>query len=227
MKADKSARRPVGRPRANGKPPLSREAVFATATRLIAQHGYAGTSLRMIAQALDAQAPSITQLFKTKDNLLNELVQRLAKVSLDFHEQLSHERLAADVRLYKMLFEETRAIASAHHDIASIFYLPELRKPQFKAAQQERASMIGWYRQTLDQGVQDNLFVSTNMALSAEQVFQLTETGIIALEPALLGEPQAQAKATADFVLRGLLRRPARLSVIEKKARGCRLTMVD
>lgn len=180
----------------------------------------------MIAEELGAQAPSITQLFKTKENLLNQLVRRLSKVSLDFHELLSHEHLDADVCLYKMLYEETKAISNAHHDIASIYYLPELRKPEFKDAQGQRARMIGWYRQTLDRGIADGLFTSVNTILSAEQVFQLTETGIIALHSAQLGTPDQQAKATADFVLRGLLLRPSRLAVIEKKSRQCKLTMV-
>lgn len=223
----KPQKRPVGRPRADGKPPVSREAVFFVATRLIAEHGFAGTSLRMIAQELGAQAPSITQLFKTKNNLLIELVQKLSRVSLDFHQLLAQEALPADVRLYKMLYEETRAISSADHDIASIYYLPELRKPEFSDAQEQRSKMLQFYQNTIQEGLEQQLFVADNIELLAEQMFQLTETGIIALQPSRLGTPDQQAQATADFVLRGLLARSSRLAAIRKKAGLCALRMVN
>ena len=218
-------KRPVGRPRADGKPQLSREAVFAVAPGLIAEHGYEGTSLRMIAQALGAQAPSIAQLFKSKENLLNELVVWLAKISLDFHARLAHEQLSADVRLYKMIYEETKALSEANHDIAAIFYLPELRKPKFSQAQKQRASMLRWYQRTIDEGIAEGHFATTNAYLSAEQVFQLTETGIIALRPKGLGSATRQAHATADFILRGLLVKPSRLPSIKEQSQRCSLTM--
>ena len=78
MNTTTTKKRPVGRPRADGKAPLTREAVFAVAAKLIATHGYVGTSLRMIAEPLDARAPSISRMFGSKRHLLIELVKSLS-----------------------------------------------------------------------------------------------------------------------------------------------------
>lgn len=57
-----------------------------------------------------------------------------------------------------------------------------------------------------------------NEELRAEQVFQLTETAIIALNPTQFGSVEQQAKSTADFVMLGLLVNPKRLPEIMKQA---------
>ncbi len=216
-------KRPVGRPRADGKPQVSRSAIFIVATRLIAKYGYSGTSLRMIADELDIQAPSILNLFKTKERLLIELIKFLSQFSLDFYASLATENLDADVCLYKMIYEEVKAVSGANRDAASIFYLPELRLPDFKEAQQQREKMIEHYKAQLVIGVKSHLFVTMNEDLRAEQIFQLTETAIIAIAPQKLGSLKQQATATAEFVMQGVLVNPQRLEEIARRAKACKL----
>ena len=50
----RTGKRPVGRPRADGWPHITRQEVFDAAIGLIARYGYSGTSLRMIADELKA-----------------------------------------------------------------------------------------------------------------------------------------------------------------------------
>ncbi len=72
--------------------------------------------------------------------------------------------------------------------------------------------MINAYAKQLKAGIESGIFRDFNVALMAEQVFQLTETAIVALEPGKLGSPNEQAASTAEFVMRSLLLKPARLS---------------
>ncbi|MFT7128958.1 MAG: AcrR family transcriptional regulator [Gammaproteobacteria bacterium] len=211
-------KRPVGRPRADGKPQVSRGSIFIAATGLIAKYGYAGTSLRMIADELDIQAPSILNLFKSKERLLIELMAFLSQFSLEFYEALNREKVEADIFLYKTVYEEVKAVSGANRDVTAIFYLPELRLPAFKEAQEHRAKMIRHYKSQLSIGVEKGLFCPMNEELRAEQVFQLTETAIIALNPTQFGSVEQQAKSTADFVMLGLLVNPKRLPEIMKQA---------
>ena len=220
------AKRPVGRPRADGRPPITREAVFEVTARLIASHGYAGTSLRMIAAELGASAPSISQMFGAKHQLLNELVRTMAGVSIAFHEKLASMELQPEVRLYKMVFEEVLAVSSANESMISLFYLPELRQNEFSAAQQARDDMMGFYRETLTRGISSGVFREVNPAIATEQVFQLTETAIIARSPRKLGAPASMAADTAELVLRALLDRPSRLPRIAASARRVNLQML-
>lgn len=197
-------RRPVGRPRGDGKPHLTRQRVFETCTKLIAQHGFAGTSIRMMATALDASPASLFNLFGSKDGLLNQLIAYAAQGSLAFHQAIRAVKAAPEALLYKSIFEEVIVVASADQDFAGIFYLPELRKPEFEAAQAIRARMVAHYADLLAQCVQTGRIETDNVALVAEQVFQLTETSILAPQLSDAMSPEQQAAATADFCLRGL-----------------------
>lgn len=217
--------RPVGRPRNDGKPPLERRQVLMAAGSLMTEHGYAGTSLRMIAENLGTSAPAIAQRFGTKAELLNELVIAMAAISIRFHEALKALETAPDVRLYKMVQAEVQALASADHAPISVFYLPELRRPEFKPAQDARSKMMSFYEEVIEQGIDTALFHSVPVKVAAEQVFQLTETVIIARDPSAMGTPVELAGQTADFALRGLLRKPARLSRVRQSASSIELAM--
>jgi len=226
MRADATRKRPVGRPRADGRPPLSRPAVFAAAATLIREHGYAGTSLRMIAEALGSSAPSLSQMFSSKQRLLVELVTHLAAVSIRFHEQLNALALPPAVQLHRMVREEVIAVGRANGSLMAIFYLPELRQPGFEEAQQARSRMIGFYREVIDAGVREGTFRRVNPYAAAEQIFQLTETFIVALEPATLGSPEQLAEETAGFVLRGLLAAPGAVEELATASAAVRLSMI-
>jgi AcrR family transcriptional regulator len=211
-------RRPVGRPRNDGKPHLTRRRVFEVCAKLIAEQGFAGTGIRTMAQALDASPASLFNLFGSKEGLLNELIAYAARPALEFYEQLGELNVAAPVGLYKSVFEEVLAVASADQDHVALFYLPELRQPQFKAAQQVRAAMVEHYRVLIAGGIAQGSFVTVDAMLAAEQVFQLTETSIIAGAATVKLSPEVQAVSTANFCLRALLADTGALAGIQAQA---------
>ncbi len=222
----KKPKRPVGRPRADGKPQLTKEAVFFVAAKHIARDGYAGTSIRKIAAELKAAPASVFNLFPTKDALLNELLGFAAAPSMVFYEELNKLNLPPEVALFKSVMEEATAVASADRDFPAIFYLPELAKPGFEPAQATRASMVAHYRGLIDAGQEAGTFQCEHPALSAEQMFQLTETSIIAQAVATETQPEMSARATARFCLRGVLADPSTLNGIEDAADQIALTFV-
>jgi len=222
----KKPKRPVGRPRADGRPQLTKEAVFLVAAKHIAKDGYAGASIRKIAAELKAAPASVFNLFPTKDVLLNELLSFAATPSMVFYDELARFNLPPAVALFKSIMEEVTAVASADRDFPAIFYLPELSKPGFEPAQETRAAMVAHYRALIEAGKQAGLFSVEIPALSAEQVFQLTETSIIAQQVAAVTPPAIAARATARFCLRGLLNDPAELAAIEQAADQVSLAFV-
>ncbi|MCR9279675.1 MAG: TetR/AcrR family transcriptional regulator [Pseudomonadaceae bacterium] len=210
------ARRPVGRPRRDGRPHLTRERVFDVCARLVAEHGFSGTGVRMIASALDASPASLFNLFGSKVELFNELIAFAAAPAIEFHESIRREDVPAAVALYKSVFEEAKAVAASDYEHTVMFYLPELRQPQFERAQAIRAAMVGHYSTLIKQGVSSGELHTNHSGLAAEQVFQLTETSIVA--PRLSVSPQRQARQAADFCLRGLLLAPEKLDAIREQA---------
>ena len=211
-------RRPVGRPRGDGKPHLTRQRVFEICTKLIAEHGFAGTSIRMMANALDASPASLFNLFGSKDGLLNELISYAAQASLSFYDELKRVDADPEVLLYKSICEEVIAVASADQDYVGIFYLPELRKPEFLSAQAVRTRMVAHYADLIEACLSKSTLQADQSQLAAEQVFQLTETSILA--PHLAGElpPEKQAKATADFCFRAMRCDEVELLLVRKAA---------
>lgn len=219
-------KRPVGRPRADGRPQLTKEAVFFVAAKHIAKDGYAGASIRKIAAELKAAPASVFNLFPTKDVLLNELLAFAASPSMAFYAELGKLNLPPAIALFKCIREEVIAVASADRDFPAIFYLPELAKPGFEPAQETRANMVAHYRSLIEAGVSVGTLLCDMPTLSAEQVFQLTETSIIAQQVAATTPPETAARATARFCLRGLLKDPGELDAIEYAADQVSLAFV-
>lgn len=213
-----AGRRPVGRPRGDGKPHLTRQAVFAASAQLIARHGYGGTSIRMIAAALEASPASLFHLFETKADLLNDMIAFAAGPSLAFYAMVRDLGAPPDVALYKSIYEEVRWVASADQAQASLFYLPELRQPDFAPAQQVRAGLVGHFSGLIEEGCALGLLTAAHPTLAAEQVFQLTETSILAPDIAADLSAEAQAAAAADLCLRGMLVETQRLDAIRAEA---------
>lgn len=211
-------RRPVGRPRGDGKPHLTRQRVFEICTKLIAEHGFAGTSIRMMATALDASPASLFNLFGSKDGLLNELISFAAQASLSFYDELKAIDAEPEVLLYKSIYEEVVAVASADQDYVGIFYLPELRKPEFASAQAVRTRMVAHYAGLIEDCLAKNTMKAIQSQLAAEQVFQLTETSILAPQLANELTPEEQAKETADFCFRALRCDEVKLQSVRKGA---------
>lgn len=227
-KTDENAKKahPVGRPRKNGKPHLTRELVFVASAKLIAENGFAGAGVRAIAAALDASPASLFHLFGSKDGLLNELIAFAAGPSIQFYANLEALDLPPAVAIFKGVFEEAQAVAQADRDHAALFYLPELRQPAFAPAQELRATMVAHYKRMIDAGVVSGVLISQFPALAAEQAFQLTETSILAGPAAGQIDPTEQALATARFFVRGILADPQELPDIERAARRVDLGII-
>jgi len=217
-KTKTSAKRPVGRPRADGRPQLARNTVLKTAAILIAEKGYSATSIRMIAETVGAVPASIFNLFPSKDALLNELIGFVSEPSFLFYQALNALELPIGVTLYKSVFEEVSAVTSADKHLPALFYLPELAKPEFAEAQHVREQLVAHYRNLIAAGCDTLEFQTDSVDLAAEQIFQLTETSIIANATTSTLSVDEQAQATARLCLRSLLTDPKQLNEIEKAA---------
>lgn len=218
-------KRPVGRPRSDGGQQLTRDKLLKATAKLIAANGYTGTSFRKIAAALDVTTASIFHLYPSKEALLNALIAYAAAPSLHFYDELKALKLPAPNVLYKSIFEEAIAVSSVDHDYVSIFYLPELRRPEFAEAQAVRAEMVTHYRKLVEQGQKQKAFVVSNAFWTAEQIFQLTETSILADDQSMKLSIVERARETARLCLRALLINPEQLNSIEASAKEISLNI--
>lgn len=198
-------KRPVGRPRADGQQHLTRDALLKTTAKLVAANGYTGTSIRMIAKELDVTTASIFNIYGSKDKLLNGLIAFAASHSFAFYEKLNAMSLPPEIALFKSILEEVKAVSSVDRDYVAIFYLPELRRPEFKESQAVRARMVAHYRTLIAKGVRNGKLKVDDPDWMAEQIFQLTETSIVAGPMTNSTSVENQAIQTARFCLKGIL----------------------
>ncbi len=214
----KQAKRPVGRPRSDGKPHLTRAALFQVTARLVASRGYAGTSLRAIAGELGVSPASIFNLYESKAALVNALVIAGLEPAVTFYERLNQSDAEPTVRLYRSLFEDTLAVRSVELAYSSLLYMPELALPEFTQARNYRARLVGHYLTLLEEGIAAGDFECSAPGLAAEQLLQVTETVILPGSEIRSLDPRGCARATAQFGLRAVLADVAQLPAIEVAA---------
>jgi len=107
------ARRP-GRP--EGQTNLS-EGILDAAEVLFAEQGYAGTTLRQVAEKLDANAAMIAYYFKNKDNLFREVFTRRGHaISDDRMKRLAALKARGDYDLRDLVAAFIEPAADLFHD---------------------------------------------------------------------------------------------------------------
>lgn len=215
--AKKQTKRPVGRPRADGRSHLTRQDVFRASAKLMSVFGFTGTSVRMIADELDCTTASIFNLFPTKKDLFDELISNTSAPAFEFQDRLRALRLAPSEALFKSLFEETLILNEAPVAFIAIYALPELRHPDFGHARKQRKKLVSHYENIIRAGIGDGEFTECDPHWMAEQMIQLVETCIMAGDQFSIASRKQRALETARFGLRGLLNDPDKLDQIEQK----------
>jgi len=134
-----------GRPRHTG--PLrpgatGREQILDAAAELFTTHGYARTSTRAIAEAVGIRQASLYHHFRTKDDVLEALLDGTVTPALPVAESLL-DGPAADVtqaaaRLHALALFDGRQLCGTRWNLGALYLLPELRTQRFVPFQAAR-----------------------------------------------------------------------------------------
>ncbi|WP_232524953.1 TetR/AcrR family transcriptional regulator [Nocardioides mangrovicus] len=140
----------VGRPRANPRDDDgldAREQILDAAAALFAEHGYAGTSTRAIAERVGIRQASLYYHVAGKDDLLLELLERSVRPSLDFVADLL--RLGAGERRYAALHAlaviDVGTLLATPHNIGTLYLTHEVQQPRFEPFHRHRAELRSAY----------------------------------------------------------------------------------
>lgn len=209
-------KRPVGRPRLDGRAQLTRDQLIDAAAKLMSQYGYSGTSIRMIAQELNVTTASVFNYYPSKRELFSVVMRTVSTPVFAFHKALAKLSLAPSEELFKTIVEDAMAVITAPHHLVALFYLPELRQAEFAKESAYRKRMAAHYRMLIEQGVSTGEFVAQDPIWMAEQTLQLTETNISANVKHSKQTARRRAVETARFCLRGLLVPEPEISRVEK-----------
>jgi len=208
--------RHVGRPRRDGRPPISRVQILKVAARLFAAEGYAGTSMRQICKELGVVPSSVFYQFGTKRSILEAIVAAGSESEFAYYAQLSATRARAAIQLYRIITADVSHIARIDQTLKKIIGLPELRNPRFKKLYRHRLRTLQHFTSLLQQGIDEGDFREMNTTIAGEVVVLLSELPAYAARS--LGKPDALAQELAYFVFSGLLRSGQRLAAIRNAA---------
>lgn len=215
---DKQQTPRMGRPRSDGRPPLTRQEVLDAARSSFARLGIAGTSIRSIAQQLGSHPASVFHHFPTKEHVI-------AAVATDiFGRQLPHMHAvlaigaAPDVALYKLVRDDAMFSAGGEGDQRRVFLLPEIRSAQFPQVREMWEAMAENYAGVLRDGIASGVFREVPARVTAEFLCTLPIVSIVSFSSERFGSDREIGRQVARFALRSLLAKPARLEAVEKQA---------
>jgi TetR/AcrR family transcriptional regulator, cholesterol catabolism regulator len=187
-----------------------KEQIYETASTLFSANGYRATSVRDIARELDLQGGSLYAHIASKEDVLWEIIARVAAAFDGAVRPIATSTDAASTRLRAMIHAHVQVVVG-HLNHATVFFqdwrhLGEVRRAEVLAL---RDAYEGLFRQTIADGVASGEFADRDARLSA--MFLLTAlNGIPAwYRPDGARTAHEIADAFADLIISGLIASPS------------------
>jgi TetR/AcrR family transcriptional regulator, cholesterol catabolism regulator len=183
-----------------------RQQLDEVASALFRERGYAATSVREIARALDLQGASLYTHMASKEDLLWSIVWRVAERFRTTVEPLAEGPGTPETRLRAMIAAHV-AIVAGEREHAAVFlhewrFLGSERKADMAA---RRDAYEARFRNVIEAGTRDGTFRQGDAAVTARALLS-SLNGIPAwYRPDGPLGPDALAHAYADLFLEGLL----------------------
>jgi AcrR family transcriptional regulator len=142
-----------GRPRSQqpSRPgATARDEILDAAAELFTTQGFATTSTRAIADAVGIRQSSLYHHFKTKDDILEDLLEGTVLSGLKFARAVAAlppaERPAGS-RLHAVALYDGTQLCSARWNLGVLYHLPEARSARFARFLADRQELRNLYRQ--------------------------------------------------------------------------------
>jgi AcrR family transcriptional regulator len=195
-----------------------RAQILDAAAELFVSQGLAATTTRQIADRVGIRQASLYYHFAGKDEILLELLTQSVRPSLQVAATLA-ARCAGDpaAGLYALALMDAATLASAPHNIATLYLLPEVQGEEYGSFHAERAELQAAYGRlgyAAGSGNPDESLTATLIMQLVESVVQLRRTGewrdgypheiaaaclrLVGLSPGRIARARAAARAIVD-----------------------------
>jgi AcrR family transcriptional regulator len=215
------ARRRVGRPRK--APTLGsddpREDLLRAAADLFATLGFAKATTRRIAEAAGLQQPSMFHYFRTKEDLLEALIDRMLEPQAKLGEMLDRLDAPPAVRLYVLVYADVLNICLAERNMGRLVRLPELNDARFRPVLERRRALRDRYRRLIETAASPaRLLTPADVDLTTRLVFGLVESIGNWYQASGQHSGERVARTTADSVIELLVDVRAEVSEVRERA---------
>lgn len=219
------ARTALGRPRVSGSSLTgrgTREDILVASAELFCTRGFAGTSTHAIAATAGIRQASLYHYFRSKQEILLELLLGTVKPSLDTAAALAASRKSSPVaRLWALCVSDVRLLSSGEQNVGALYLLPELEGDFFQPFHKLRLDLEDCYQGLMREcGIPEQEVVDSAMLVLAlvENVILLRRRSPEAVHPGraetigsaalrMLGIPEVEIDRARDdgvFILEEL-----------------------
>jgi AcrR family transcriptional regulator len=228
---ERGAARRTGRPRRRAQAPAdgdARDQILAAASRLFAERGVAGTTMAEIARQSGLQQPSLYYYFRSKGQLLDELVAEANRAPLELVARVRAEGGDVAVQLYRIIRSDVVALSGLPYDLNELHRLAGRDPDAFARYWDERRALADQLAKLVEAGVERGELREVDPRVTALTVLandEGTQNWLRSPGPARRAgatPPAASAHAVggflADLVVRGLLSAPRELERVRRAA---------
>jgi AcrR family transcriptional regulator len=144
----------------------SKADIITIAGDLFSERGYHGTSMRDLAKTLDLQGASLYSHVKSKEEMLCEIVNHVADEFLRRVKTISQEQ-SVEQRIAHLVQAHLSVIAN-ELPYVTVFYQEWkfLDAPLRNAIQERRDAYEAYFRETIEEGIQQGVFAVENAHLA-------------------------------------------------------------
>ena len=198
-----------GRPRSQqpSRPgATARDEILDAAAELFTTQGFATTSTRSIADAVGIRQSSLYHHFKTKDDILEDLLEGTVLAGLEFARAVAALPPAegeAASRLHAVALYDGTQLCSARWNLGILYHLPEARSGRFTRFLADRQELRNLYRE-LGAGLSPAVTAASWQSSPGDLAFRLVES-LINLRADGMATPESPLQAAdAGLILCGL-----------------------
>lgn len=214
------AGRPRKIPRTSTRPVT--EDIVGAASRLFARQGVAATTMAEIAEASGLQVSSLYYYFRSKEEVLEQILAEVNRVPLELLEQARSDHPDAATRLHAFVRHDAAALCRFPFDINEIHRLAGASEGDYTRYWTERTELAAGVEQIVRDGMAEGSLIDIDPQLTALTLLANDEatqnwyrpSSETARPDTASPDPDTVGVFLADLVLRGLLRRPADLTAI-------------
>ena len=218
--------RPLGRPRTDRRPIEgdARSGVITMASRLFAEKGFGATTMREIASGAGLQQSSIYYYFSSKEEILEEIVGEVNRLSVDRLHRINHDGGTAALRLFRTIRYDATMLCGLPYDVNEILRLAALQEERFANYWKERQLLNDEVEVLIVDGIATGELRAVDARLMALTVLSNDEAVQNWYRPLgehrLVGdyEPAAIGDFLATFALEALLASRRQLAAIRRRA---------
>lgn len=197
--------------------PDTRQRILIEASRLLALHGYRGTTTRDIASAVGISQPSLFFHFPTKRAIVEELYRFDLIPALRGFENLMAGSGTPGAKLFAMIAGEVLREMDSPYDMRAYISFEALNDPELAPFRDLLGQFDMLTSDLIRQGQESGQFLDVDPWLALQMV-----SGFLARSNLFLTTDQARRpfhpEASASLVLRGLLADPDSLEKVRSEA---------